>query len=115
MKKIALKEFNPAYSQRKNLEYYNKLFRETLNKRFQKMWDDEPMGKIFRKSIILLKGGGFKSEHNGEFRPLSNIQSSFSVPHSAFLDSEKQLFDTNYYFITNWQNSNDWQEWLRKF
>ena len=114
-KKIGLKEFNPVHSQRKNLEYYNKLFRETLNKQFQKMWEEEPFGKIFGNNIILLKGGGFKSEHNDKFSPLSNIQSSISIPHSAFLDSEKQLFDTNYYFITNWQNSNDWKEWLRKF
>ena len=114
-KKSALKEFNPLYSQRKNLEFFNKLFHEKLNKQFQKMWDNEPLGKIFGKNIILLKGGGFKSEHNDTFSPLSNIQNSLSIPHSAFLDSEGQLFDTNYYFSTNWKNSNEWQIWLRKF
>lgn len=114
-KKIALKEFNPEYSQRKNFEYYQKVFHEKLNKQFQEMWESMPLNKAFGNNIVLLKGGGFKSEHNDTFSPLSNIQNSISIPFSAFLDSERQSFDTNYYFNTNWENSNDWQKWWRKF
>lgn len=115
-KKEKLKEFKPFYAQHKLFSYYNKALRKSLDKRFQKMMKEDSLMKIFgENNIILLKGGSFKSEFNSEFSPLSNIQNSFTIPVSAFLDSEQQLWDTNIFFNEQWETANDWKEWLRKF
>ena len=115
-KKEKLKEFKPFYVQHKLFSYYNKALRESLDKKFQKIMKENSLMKIFGdNNIILLKGGGFKSEFNSEFSPLSNIQNSFTIPVSAFLDSEQQLWDTNIFFNEKWETANDWKEWLRKF
>jgi hypothetical protein len=115
-KKENLKEFKPFYVQQKLFSYYNKALRESLDKKFQKIMKENSLTRIFGdNNIILLKGGGFKSEFNSEFTPLSNIQNSFTIPVSAFLDSEQQLWDTSIFFNEKWETANDWKEWLRKF
>ncbi|MEA5259045.1 hypothetical protein VB264_14710 [Arcicella aquatica] len=113
-KKRELKEFNPSYSQYKIFNHYSKIFYGFLDKKIQHIHKEKSIMKFLGNTIILLKGGGFKSEFNSNFTPLTNIGHSVSIPQSAFLDSEEEIFNNSLYFNENWETAKDWQKWLRK-
>ncbi|MEA5426576.1 hypothetical protein [Arcicella lustrica] len=114
-RKQELKEFNPSYTHYKMFTLFSKVFYGFMDKKIQQIRKEQPIMKAFGNTIILLKGGRFKSELNDNYTPLTNIGHSFSIPQSAFLDSEEEALNNLFYFNENWETTKDWQKWLRKF
>ncbi|PQL91798.1 hypothetical protein [Apibacter adventoris] len=100
-----IKELNPIYTHNKLFNDYNLFHWKNMNKSINNAEMNSPfLNLIGNNTIILAKGGGWKTGNKTEISKLAEIRTSFALPRSYFINPNK--FD-----IEEWQRIiNDWKD-----
>lgn len=103
--KKEIKELNPHYSQNKIFKDFSKNHYRNFNKEMQKYRDkNEGIMNLFT-TVILLKGGGWKTEGKDGISQLGLVSSSFSLPRNYFIEPEHFDFESNRKMSEDWDDS----------
>lgn len=108
--KNKIKEFDPVNTHSK----YYRLFFENYGKSFNKYAAESHKGKsMFNqlgvKTVILSKGGGWKTNGKDSVSKLGKIEVSFLIPRTSFINPEFYDWEFRTRYIENWENK--FKEW----
>ena len=115
--KEKINELSPRYTHAKLFNLHQRLHKEKFEQGVFNQLRTEPGIISQMKQVTLLKGGGWKmqAEPDEQIRKLQRFSTSFSVPISVFNHPEKDEISLHFYYLSNFQSENDWQEWLKRF
>ena len=100
--KFDLKELDPLYSQSKLYHEFNNLYFKNFGKQMEKTTDENSFMN-FVSTVVLAKGGGWKTGDNRGISKLGKIQHRFTLSRNYFIDPTKFDLEEGQELMIDWK------------
>src|SRR5690606_29579333 len=100
--KFDVKELNPLYSQSKLYQEFNNLYFKNFGKQMEKTTDENSFMN-FVSTVVLAKGGGWKTGDDRGISKLGKFQHRFTLPRNYFIDPIKFDLEEGQELMIDWK------------
>lgn len=107
--KFEIKEFDPRITQSKLYEIYQEDYSSEMSSRMEESMNQESAFLNLFHTVILAKGGGWKSEHRDDISKLGLVQTSTQMPRLYYVSPERFDFNMRVGITENWKN--EFEKW----
>ena len=107
--KFKIKEFDPRITQSKLYEQYEEDYNGEMSLIMEESMNQTGTFLDLFQTVILAKGGGWKSEHRDDISKLGLVQTGVQMPRLYNISPERFDYDMRFDTSENWKNAFD--EW----